>query len=93
MTSVYKPSNAIFEFKEPLNLKAQLTNFIMGDFNSYHTSWSYDVTDENGHKVELWAETNGITLIHDPKLPPYFISGRWRKGYNPFIFASDINYN
>lgn len=91
MTSVYKPPNAIFEFKEPHNFKAQTTNFIIGDFNSHHTSWGYDLTDNNGHKVELWAESNRITLIHDPKLPPSFNSGRWRKGYNPdIIFASDI---
>lgn len=90
VTSVYKPPNAIFKFEKSLNLRAQPANFIIGDFNSHHTSWGYDVTDDNGQRVELWAESTGVTLIHDPKLPPSFNSGRWRKGYNPdIIFASD----
>lgn len=62
MTYVYKPSNAIFEFKELLNFKAQPTNFIIGDINSHHTSCGFDVTDDNSHKVELWAKSNGTKL-------------------------------
>jgi hypothetical protein len=88
---VYKPPNSILEFKEPFNFSAQTTNFIIGDFDSHHTIWDYDAIDNNGHKVKLWAESNGMTLIHDPKLPPSFYSGRWRKGYNSdIIFANDI---
>lgn len=68
----------LFQFKKPINFKAQPTNFIIEDFNSHHTSWGYDVTDDNGHRLELWAELTGVTLIQDPKLPPSCNSSRWR---------------
>lgn len=39
--------------------------------------------------MELWAKFIRVK-IHDPKLPPSFDSGRWRKDYDPdIIFASD----
>lgn len=76
--------------KQFLN-KIAVHNFVIGDFNSHHTSWGYGETDENGHNVELWTETNKLVLVHDQKLPKSFNSGRWKRGYNSdIIFVSDI---
>lgn len=95
VTSLYKPPSAQFTFKKPCNFNAQKINFVIGDFNSHHTSWGYGDTDENGHEVEIWAETNKLVLVlvlvHDQKLPNSFNSRRWKRGYNPdIIFVSEI---
>jgi len=76
VTSIYKPPNSTFAFDKPANFDTKNIHIIIGDFNSHHTNWGYDETDNNGDKVEVWAESNKLTLIHDPKLPPSFNSGR-----------------
>jgi len=91
VTSIYKPSNSTFAFEKPANFDTKNIHIILGDFNSHHTNWGYDETDNYGDKVEVWAESNRLTLIHDPKLPPTFNSGKWKKGYNPnVICVSDM---
>ena len=90
ITSIYKPPNKPFDFKSPSNFYNQDIRFVLGDFNSHSSNWGYTLTDENGKKVEEWAESEGLSLIHDPKLPCSFNSGRWKRGYNPhLIFASE----
>ncbi|KAG7299565.1 hypothetical protein JYU34_016540 [Plutella xylostella] len=90
VTSVYKPPGTLFEFFPPNNFNTHPVKVVVGDFNSHSTSWGYDTTDASGQAVEEWAETNNLTLIHSPKLPSSFNSGRWRRGYNPdLIFVSD----
>lgn len=87
---MYKPPNADFTFEKPINFENCDTKIVLGDFNSHNTTWGYLENDQNGENVETWAENEGLSLIHDPKLPPSFNSGRWRKGYNPdLIFISD----
>lgn len=89
VTSIYKPPNVPFAFDKPANFKKQRPNFILGDFNCKSTAWGYRETDNNGADLESWAETHDFQLIHDPKLPSSFNSGRWKRGYNPDnIFVS-----
>lgn len=89
VTSVYKPPGEDFAFKEPENFSYNEINFILGDFNCHGTAWGYRETDDNGRQLELWADRGHLQLIHDAKLPPSFVSARWRRGYNPDnIFVS-----
>lgn len=83
VTSVYKPPNTNFSFNEPANFQTQRIKFLVGDFNCHSTTWGYNETDANGEELESWAERSGLKLLHDPKLPASFNSGRWRRGYNP----------
>jgi len=88
-TSIYKPFNINFDFEKPKNFNNSAVKIVVGDFNSHSCSWGYLDTDQNGEKVEEWAEVELLSLIHDPKLSKSFNIGRWKKGYNPnLIFAS-----
>jgi len=90
ITSVYKPPNIAFAFEKPDNFDKCDTKIVLGDFNSHSVTWGYQETDQNGENVESWAEAEGLSLIHDPKLPSSFNSGWWKKSYNPdLIFVSD----
>lgn len=89
VTSLYKPPESQYVFTEPDNLCYDDINFVLGDFNCQSIAWGYKETSENGTKLETWAEANDLQLIHDPKLPCSFNSGRWKRGYNPDnIFVS-----
>ncbi len=48
-------------------------------------NWGYNVMDDDGDIVESWADSNHLSLIHDPKLPHSFNSGQWKKVYYPDI--------
>ncbi|KAI5732047.1 hypothetical protein M8J77_020382 [Diaphorina citri] len=89
VTSIYKPPEVDWSFHKPLNFSYQKTNFIIGDFNCQSITWGYRETSENGEKLETWADAHNLQLIHNPKLPSSFNSGRWKRGYNPDnIFVS-----
>jgi len=81
--SVYEPPNSPFKFHKPTNFAAQNAKIILGDFNCHSTSWGYNETNHDGHALEAWTVFEGLSLIHDHKLPPSFNSGRWKRGYNP----------
>ncbi|KAL4098793.1 hypothetical protein QTP88_023329 [Uroleucon formosanum] len=83
ITSVYKPPKIAFDFVKPDNFDNCDTKIVLGDFNSHSVMWGYQETDQNGENVETWAEAESLFLVHDPKLPPSFNSGRWKKSYNP----------
>ena len=90
VSSVYKPPSVPFCFLRPSNFLSKPTQVVMGDFNSHGVTWGYRETNEDGSRVEDWAALEGLHLIHDPKLPCSFNSGRWRKGYNPdLVFVTD----
>ena len=90
LTSVYKPPRTPFDSNNIMPQGRLPSTISMGDFNSRNTSWGYNNTNTDGENVENWADGNSLRLIHDPKLPASFNSGRWKIGSNPdLIFASD----
>ena len=90
VTSVNKPPGERFSFHQPLTAVGDQQQVIIGDFNSHSSTWGYATTNTDGELVEDWAENQRLSLIHDPKLPSSFNSGRWRRGYNPdIIFATN----
>ena len=90
VTSVYKPPTTTFTFSKPVNFDTKQVRIVIGDFNSHSTTWGYQETNEDGCKVENWAPTMSLQLIHDSKLPCSFSSARWKKGYNPdLMFVSE----
>lgn len=54
-----------------------------GDFNSHSTDWGYSEDDINGEKLKMWASTEELKLIYDPKTKGTFHSARWNQDYNP----------
>lgn len=76
ITSIYKLLGIPFQFTKPKNFDHQNTQIIIGDFNSHSEAWGYADTNDDGVAVEKWAEDNELSLIHDPKLPYSFNSGR-----------------
>ena len=87
VTSIYKPPNTPFTYKNPPF--HQSIEIIMGHFNSHNTIWGYDQTNENGKAVESWMDANNLKLIHDPNQPSSFNSQKHKRGYNPdLLFAS-----
>ena len=84
---VYKPSAEQF-LLFPLGNR-NMPHIVIGDLNSHNTLCGYTSTDNDGEAVELWAESNNISFIHNAKLPKSFNRAIWMKGYNPdLIFAS-----
>lgn len=83
VTSVYKPPNVPFTFHDPDNFSNSRTKIIIDDFNSHHTEWGYENTNDDREWVEQWADGNQLSIIHDSKLPPFFNRARWKRGYNP----------
>lgn len=55
----------------------------LGDFNSHHTVWGYEINDNNGIELLNWSDANNLFLVHDLKDLPTFHSARWQRGYNP----------
>ncbi|KAJ8896927.1 hypothetical protein PR048_002273 [Dryococelus australis] len=84
VTSMYKPPNTDFSFKEPDNFQSQLTKLVMSDFNCHRIPIKMKKKKKKKkNPLENWAEQMGLKLIRDPRLQPSFNSGRWLHGYNP----------
>jgi hypothetical protein len=69
ITSIYKSPNVPFESQKPENYRDRNTKIVMDDFNSHNVVWGYTEKNEDGEKIEYWAERNNMSLIHDAKLP------------------------
>ena len=77
------------QFLHPPLGSRSMPHIVIGNFNSHNTLWGYTSTDNDGEAVELWAESNNLSLIHNVKLPKSFNSDIWKKGCNTdLIFAS-----
>ena len=79
VTSVYKPPGELFSFDQPPTVVGNQPQVIIGDFNSHSSMWGYATTNTDGELVEDWAEIYAVSLIHNPKLPSSFNSGRRRR--------------
>ncbi|KAI0212708.1 putative RNA-directed DNA polymerase from transposon BS [Lamellibrachia satsuma] len=88
VTSVYKPPGELFSFDQPPSVVGNQPQVIIGDCNSHSSLWGYATTNTDGELVEDWAEIYAVSLIHNPKLPSSFNSGRWRRGYNPDLIVA-----
>lgn len=62
-----------------------------GDFNSHHTAWKYDISDNNGTDLMDWIELNNLHLIFNPKDIGTFHSARWKKYFNPDLYIVSSN--
>jgi len=69
-------ANTSLKFHKPKNFAARNVRIILGDFNCHSMSWGYHEINDDSHALEAWAVSEGLSLIHDHKLPPSFNSGR-----------------
>jgi hypothetical protein len=81
VSNIYKPPNA--NWPEPPLPTVTHPALVMGDFNSHHTAWGYNVSDKNGEDLTQWSELNNLYLVHDAKQRGTFHSARWSRDYNP----------
>ena len=59
------------------------------DFNCQHVNWDNNTTSPDGESLVDWATKSNLALLHNPKDPPSFFSGRWNTCTNPDLaFAS-----
>ena len=92
VTSVYKPPGERFSFHQTLTAVVDQQQSAGDHWGIQQPQFDmgYYTTNTDGELVEDWAENRRLSLIHDPKLPSSFNSGRWRRGYNSdIIFATN----
>ena len=77
---VYKPPTEQF-LLHPLGRRSML-HIVNGDFNIHKTLWGYTSTDNDGEAVDLWAESNNISLIHNSTV----LYGRKGTTLNPYLY-------
>ena len=63
--SMYKPPNE--KFVIPALGHGNLPHIVIGDFNSYSTTWRFTTTDDNRLVVEQRGDSCNLTLIHKAK--------------------------
>ena len=91
VVNVYKPPKSPLI---PKNLPRTSQSCIFaGDFNCHSTEWGYHETDKNGDLLADWASNMGLALLHDPKEPKSFRSGRWGTETDPDLAFTNIEYN
>jgi len=60
----------------------QHQSIYIGDFNSHHTNWGYEMNDNNGKILYKWMDSENLQLLFNAKDRKTFHSGRWNRGYN-----------
>lgn len=64
ITNVYKPPNSTWP-EEPIpNTFVQHPAVCIGDFNSHHLTWGYNVNDANGDRIHEWSEAQNMFLVY-----------------------------
>ena len=61
-----------------------------GDFNCPHVDWGYKNNSADGDCLLVWASSNNLALLHDPKNEPSFHSGHWNTGTNPDLAFTTV---
>lgn len=89
--NIYKLPNEIWP-TPPLPVMPHQSIYI-GDFNSHHTSWGYDINDNNGEILYNWMDSENMQLVFNAKDRKTFHSGRWDRGYNPDLCIVSKNKN
>ena len=56
---------------------------IIGDFNSYSSSWGYPTIDDKGEDLEAWMLDKGHIFINRPDDPITYTSIHWRTTSTP----------
>ena len=82
--SVYKPPNEQF-LLHPLRSR-NMSQIAIGDFNSHNTLCGYTSTNNDGEAVDLWAESNNISLIHNSNLKSYRKGTTWTSYFHRQTF-------
>lgn len=76
ITSLYKPSASTFEWQDlPAKYKKKHA-VVIGDFNSHHTMWGYEKTNDDSELIKSWMKKTWLQLelIHNANLPKSFKS-------------------
>lgn len=75
ITNVYKPPSIAWSSEVIKTFDAPFT--YIGDFNSHHLDWGYNINDENGHTLTDWMDYNSLELVYSAKDKKTFHSARW----------------
>uniref|UniRef100_H3A8G6 Endonuclease/exonuclease/phosphatase domain-containing protein n=1 Tax=Latimeria chalumnae TaxID=7897 RepID=H3A8G6_LATCH len=81
IVNVYKPPTE--SWPKPALQKLDHSTIYVGDFNSHHTDWGYEVSDANGEALTDWMSAQDVHLVFDAKHHATFRSARHAREYNP----------
>lgn len=75
--NIYKPSGSTWPCSRLLILNHPC--LYIGDLNSHHQDWGYELNDANGEFLHDWITNKNFLLVFNVKDRGTFISARWRK--------------
>lgn len=96
VTFIYKLPTADFNFPQPVPLKHDEPQVIIGNFSSHSGQWGYRDSDKE-EVVEKWIDSNQQSLIHNPSFshPLILLIGNLVKAVimlNTVLFKRCFNY-
>jgi len=65
----------------------------IGDFNSQHTNWGYEIINNNSEILYNWMDSENMHLLSNAKGRITFHSDRWNRSYNPDVCIVSKNKN